>query len=209
MTAKLSYSDHIESIVSKSSQKLGLIKRHCNMVCQTQAKRTLYIAIVRSLFEHCSPIWRPTSENGLNKFEKIQKRAVKFILNEQYASYSDTEYKEKLYELKLLPMSLKFLYTDLSLLHKIVYSHIPLQLPPYLHMYNRLSDFTRTTRFQSERDDLHIVCTERARLESFEQSFFYRTHLAWNLLPLSLREVRNPSLFSTKLKNHMLDFGVT
>ena len=179
------------------------------MVCQTQAKRTLYIAIVRSLFEHCSPIWRPSSDNGLSKFEKIQKRAVKFILNEQYASYTDTEYREKLCELKLLPMSLKFTYTDLSLLHKIVYSHIPLQLPAYLHMYDRQSDFTRTTRFQSERDDLHIVCTERARLESFEQSFFYRTHLAWNLLPLSLREICNPSLFSIKLKNHMLEYGIT
>jgi hypothetical protein len=209
ITSKLSYTEHIDNIVSRSSQKLGLIKRHCNMISDKHAKRTIYLSLVRSLFEHCSQIWRPSNSYGLEKFEKVQKRAVKWILNETENSYSTTEYSKKLEELKLLPICLKFLHADLTLLQKIIYSHIPISFPSYLHMYNRDADFTRPTRFQCERDNLQIVCTERARIDPFSQSFFYRTHTAWNELPLSLREISDQCEFSVKLKSHLLESAVT
>ena len=33
----------------------------------------------------------------------------------------------------------------------------------------------------------------------FNNSYFYRTHLMWNRLPLSLREIIRPSIFKAKL----------
>ena len=47
ITSKLSYTEHIDNIVSRSSQKLGLIKRHCNMISDRHAKRTIYLSLVR------------------------------------------------------------------------------------------------------------------------------------------------------------------
>ena len=44
-------------------------------------KRSLYIMIVRSLFEHCGELWAPVEFVAANKFEPIQKRAVKWITN--------------------------------------------------------------------------------------------------------------------------------
>ena len=37
----------------------------------------------------------------------------------------------------------------------------------------------------------------------FNNSYFYRTHLMWNRLPLSLREITRPSLFKVKLIEHI------
>ena len=37
-------------------------------------KRSLYITIVRSLFEHCGEIWAPNAVVAEQKFEPIQKK---------------------------------------------------------------------------------------------------------------------------------------
>ena len=40
---------------------------------------------------------------------------------------------------------------------------------------------------------------------AFANSFFYRTHLSWNKLPLNLRQIASPGEFKTELKSHMWD----
>ncbi len=84
MHPKLLYNKHHLAILAKASQKLGLIKRNCSITTCKNARKTLYISLVQSLFEHCSQIWRPTTATQIQKFENLQKRAVKWVLNETY-----------------------------------------------------------------------------------------------------------------------------
>ena len=44
------------------------------------ALRTLFCALVRSQLEYCTVVWSPQTARNINKLEKIQKRATKFIL---------------------------------------------------------------------------------------------------------------------------------
>ena len=44
-----------------------------------------------------------------------------------------------------------------------------------------------------------ILCNPRRTI----QPFFYRVHLSWNNLPLSLREIIRPSVFKKKLLDHL------
>ena len=37
----------------------------------------------------------------------------------------------------------------------------------------------------------------------FRHSYFYRTHLMWNLLPLSLRQIIGPSAFKVNLTDYI------
>ena len=60
---------------------LGLTKRTCHFLVNTRTKRTLYLALDWSQLEHCSVIWRPLTQTKLDKFESIQKNAIKWILN--------------------------------------------------------------------------------------------------------------------------------
>ena len=39
----------------------------------------------------------------------------------------------------------------------------------------------------------------------FENSFFYRTHLKWNELPLELREITSPSTFKEHVIRYLWD----
>ena len=63
MTPKLRWDHQVDRLCSKASQKLGMLRRNCYFVEDTKRSRTLYLAIVRSLFQHCSIIWRPTNLN--------------------------------------------------------------------------------------------------------------------------------------------------
>ena len=53
VTSNLSWGDQTEYIYSKASSRLGLLKRTLHFVKCPKQKRVFYLAIVRSLFEHC------------------------------------------------------------------------------------------------------------------------------------------------------------
>ena len=74
---EFTWHEHQQSIITKASQMLGLTKRTCDFVTNRNRKRTLYLTLVRSLFEHCVTVWRPTETANIDKFERLQKNAVK------------------------------------------------------------------------------------------------------------------------------------
>ena len=53
----------------------------------------------------------------IDMFEKLQKRAIKWILREQHESYSDLVFLNKQQDLDIIPMKFKFLYSDLVLFY--------------------------------------------------------------------------------------------
>ena len=70
-----------------------MTKRICYFVKNVSQKRSLYITLVRSLFEHCGEIWGPNPVILIakNKIEPLQKRAVKWILGEMNKKYNTTK----------------------------------------------------------------------------------------------------------------------
>ena len=159
MTPKLNWAEQCNRLCSKASQKLGLVRRNCYFVNDTAKARSLYIALVRSLFESCCIIWRPTNQTLSDKIERIQKRAIKWILSEEAISYSSWEvYIRKCKEVNLLPMTLRFDLNDILFLHKVIYGLKPVSLPPYL------SFFVGQSRLRSSHlDSLSLVSSLQPR----------------------------------------------
>ena len=104
VTSKLNWEHQQQCIISKASRQLGLLRRSCHFIENCTQKRSLYITIVRSLFEHCGEIWAPNAVVAEQKSEPIQKKAVKWILNELNINYTQKDYMKRLYKLDLLPM---------------------------------------------------------------------------------------------------------
>ena len=158
-----------------------ITRRTCYFVNDIKRKRTLYLTLIRSQFEHCSPIWRPFSKTMLNKLEGLQKRCVKWILSEEYLKYNSyITYIQKCRQVNLLPLTKRFDLNDLIWFHKILYNLIPLKLPDYL------SFFDGNSRLRScHLDNLSIISSLQARslnINCLKKSFFYRTHTEWNAL---------------------------
>ena len=102
----------------------------CHFIKNRRQRLILYKTMVRSLFQHCAEIRRPSTKVPLSKFEAVQKRAVKWVFMEDH----EQVYNSKLIELDLLPMELRFVYGDLKLFHKIINNETCVELPEYLEL---------------------------------------------------------------------------
>ena len=56
---KMSFRSHIDNVVAKGNQLLGLITRTCNEFTDPMCVKSIFCAIVRSCLEYCCPIWCP------------------------------------------------------------------------------------------------------------------------------------------------------
>ena len=78
---------------------------------------------------------------------------------------------------------------------------IPVKLTNYLTFFSGHSRL----RF-SHMDRLSLVSSVLPRgnsIYNLNKSFFYRSHSLWNSLPLDLREIKEPSIFKFRLKQHL------
>ena len=195
----LTWCDHHLHVINKASQMFGLIKRTCHFVINSTRKRTSYLAMIRSQFEHCSIIWRPVTDTHLDKFESLKKNAIKWILNEIFVSYSDKEiYLKKCKLVNLLPINKKFDLNDLIFFYKIIDGYIKVKLPNYVNKFNRASRL-RNNHLDSECYVCHLNnhnCFQRSPLF---QNFYYRVTYKWNKLPCQTKISPNIATFKSKV----------
>ena len=198
----LNFNLQCESLLSKANQQYGLVKRTCQFVNDIKRRRVLYLTLVRSYFEHCSPVWRSGGESMMKKFEKFQKKCIKWILFEEELSYSvPSTYIRKCRQANILPLALRFKVNDLVLMFKIIHGFIPVTLPTYLTWFNGTSRLRKT-----HMDRLSLVCSlipSTSSSRPLEKPFFYRTHSLWNSLPIEIREITALSMFRSKLEKHL------
>ena len=98
---------------------LGITKRTCHFIIEPRKRRSLYLSLVRSQFEHCSSIWRPNTETEILMFEKLQKKAIKWIYGEQNHHYDQETYVNRCMQTQIIPM-LKFFPGQLAFCKKAV-----------------------------------------------------------------------------------------
>ena len=97
----LKWDNHYNHISAKAYRQLGLIKRTFSSINSVFTKKRLYLSLVRSQLTYGSMLWRPLPIKDITSFEKIQRRATKFILGHNSTNLS---YKERLIRLNILPL---------------------------------------------------------------------------------------------------------
>ena len=88
-------------------------------ILRTEVRRTLYLALVRPLLGYATQIWAPQSIELIVKFERIQRRATKFILKLPYSS--NISYKSRLQTLNLIPICYWHELLDLTFFFKLTH----------------------------------------------------------------------------------------
>ena len=205
INTKLNFNGQCERLYSKASQFLGLAKRTCHFVKDIRRRRALYLSLIRSQFEHCSPVWRPVHKTMLEKLENFQKRCIKWILSEEFYSYGCyEEYLRKCCHVNILPLAKHFDYNDLTLFFKIIHSLVPLKLPYYLEFFDgnsrlRTCHLDKLSLVSSIMPNCSNAASETNKNSVLYKSFYYRVHLLWNELPFEIRECECLPSFQNKL----------
>lgn len=191
----LTWSTHISYIISKAYKTLGLVRRtfsHCSSI---NAKKLLYISLVRSILTFSSQVWRPYLKKDIIALEKVQRRATKFILND-----FSSDYKTRLQQLQLLPLMMTLELND------IIFTVNALKHPAdHFNILDFISMPSSCTRSSNK----FKLCHTYSSTSKSKHLFFSRIPRLWNSLP-SIDISRPVSVTKHELKkffhNHFLTY---
>ena len=71
---------NISKIASKANSTLGFLRRNLKG-CPSKLREIAYFSLVRSLSEYCCPVWDPYMQCDVDKLNKIQRAATRFVTN--------------------------------------------------------------------------------------------------------------------------------
>ena len=92
LSNKLQGDSQENQMCAKSQRLIGFLRR--NMYgCPAAIKERSYMTLIRPLVEYCRPVWSPHLTKNINKVERVQRVAARFVTRRPYrrsAPYSVT-----------------------------------------------------------------------------------------------------------------------
>ena len=165
----LSGNSHIDNSCNKASQILGLLRRNLKK-CSIRTKSIAYQALARPHLEYATPAWDPHTKSNIDKLEKVQRRAARFVLNNYtYPPAPSSSVTAMLASLEWQPLHTRRTVTRLTLFYKMV--HETIAIPNHM-----LTPGYRRTRTTHPHKYLQMQC----RINQLKYSFLPRTIIEWN-----------------------------
>ena len=78
LSETLEWEAHINRITSEANSTLGFLRRNLK-ACPPKLRETAYFSLVRSSLEYSSAVWDPFRQKDIDKLEKIQRSAARFV----------------------------------------------------------------------------------------------------------------------------------
>jgi hypothetical protein len=183
---RLSYKNHINSIVSKALNRIGILFR--GFLCRDlYFLRKAFVTYIRPVIEYCSVVWSPCFKKYIDLIEKVQKRFSKRI-----PCLRALPYKERLSHLNLQPLELRRLHFDLIFYYNILNDNSPIKKDDFFKFHFPPVSSRRPTPF-----------IQKPRLASKQllSSFRYRSVDCWNSLTPETKNLTSILAFKKSLKN--------
>ena len=179
ISPKLLWHDQVNKVRSKANQMLGLIRRSTAEMTVINARRLLYLQLVRSNFGYASQVWCLQSIKLIEDIENVQRRATKYILNLGFTT--NVSYITRLHQLELLPITYWHEYLDMVLLYKLInnYTYIDESALPIIAESGK-------TRRETNENVIRFVIPF-AKTVTYQSSYLIRACKTWNVLFSDLR----------------------
>ena len=172
---RLSWKYHIESVCSKCSSALGLLKKVMSSL-PTSLRKQLYQTLVQPHLDYCSVVWAECSLQDAKKLDSIQRRGMRLILNESYEC-SSSSMRERL---GWMPPSDRRSMRRLLCIRRSLTGGCPRYLKKIL-----LTNEEFGCRRTQGSDQLHLPYPKSNWLG---KSFIYTGGRDWNQLPQYIRD---------------------
>jgi hypothetical protein len=186
LSSNLSWTHHINKITSKASQNLGFLKRNFHSA-KPETKAAAYRSIVRPTLEYSSSVWDPYQENDIQKLNNVQRRAARFVTN-NYSKAPGTV-TDSLNLLQWESLERRRQNSRLTLFYKIHYGLVDITPSQYMTPYTRHSRHFHHLAYQ----------IQHTPSDYMKFSFFPRTIVEWNSLPVYVVSADNATAFRAAL----------
>ena len=185
----LMWNNHFQHVSKKISTYLWLLSK-IRFYLSVEHRLMFYNAYIKPHFVYCSTVWSNTSTGNINKITKLQRRACKLILSQDY-----TDIQEALKRLNLLSFDQAIFLNKAKLMYK-VYNNIA---PVYLHELFQMRDIN----LDNTASNLRSVAQKnyllpQAKCNLYKGSFSYSGVVVWNSLPTSIKLASSLDTFVKK-----------
>lgn len=182
---KLKFENHVGNICTKASQQLNALIRIRRNLNYKQRLR-IYESFILSNFNFCPIVWHYCSVRSTRKMESIQKRALRFLIDDHESNYT-------------------------QLLQKVKMSSLTLQRMKYIAIeifkcLNGLNPNFMSDMFNIKDSKYDLRKSKSMEVPSFKtvsygkKSFSYNGCHLWNQLPDNIRNANSLSQFKNVLK---------
>ena len=83
---KLNFNEHVCRICSKASAQISALQRLTGLL-DYPSRKAIYTSFIASNFNYCPLLWFFTSRESIDKLDKIQERALRFVLKDHISDY--------------------------------------------------------------------------------------------------------------------------
>lgn len=183
----LQWRTHIDNVYSSAYRSLCFLKRKLKHAT-SNAKITAYKTMIRPILEYASIVWSPNKKVDINRLEKIQRQAARFILNKYKRTDSVTE---MLSQCGLQSLETRRRIARLKFLFALYNNHLNIEPELYLNETHK-----RSRRLNHNK----TIQPYNSRIDVFKYSFFVQTIEDWNQLPDYVINSANMSQFESSLE---------
>ena len=114
-------------ITSNANKSLGFIKRNIKTK-HKGVREAAYKTIVSPQLEYASTTWSPYTQNQSQKIEMVQRRAIRWTMND-YSPYSSVTQMQQ--ELGWRSLDQRRADAHLCMLYKIIHGMVATEMPSY------------------------------------------------------------------------------
>ena len=207
ISSDLKWTTHINKITKKAQSTLGFLRRNL-LHCTENCRKTAYISMVRSLLEYSAVVWDPYQKSDIDKIERVQRKAIRFIKRD-YRSREEGCISKMAKELELPTLQERRGSLRLVMLYKVVEGLVP-GLPPQNFLSKsrprrqiRLKSFENceTSNILNKQVKNNSKCFEtiQATSNQYRNSFFVDTVVKWNQLDEDVVCAKTVEAFKTAL----------
>ncbi len=173
---------HIAKACNKATKTLSFLRRNLR-VRNVQANSLAYKGLVRPTLEYCCSVWDPHHKNQEYQLESIQRRAAIFVLRRYYNTSYVTNMLQQLNWESLCQRRAKMSLTMFYNLSQHAIVALPLPNVVQLPIRPRL-------RYH------HAFQVPYCSIDAYKFSFFLRTVVQWNNLPVSIAMAQSLDQFN-------------
>ena len=183
--ANLTFDNHVNNICLKASRQIGALK-HLTGLLDLPSGRAIYISFIVSNFNYCPLVWFFTSRASIMKIQKLQERALRFVLKDSIADYETLLSKGGVDPFRI--SSLKNMAVE-------IYKILNGMDPKYLSaLFSKVS-----TLYNLRYDNKLIQPLKRTTTYGIKSLAYYGTHLL-NTLPHDIKGALTLNDFKTLLR---------
>ncbi|MES9882533.1 MAG: reverse transcriptase family protein [Sedimenticola sp.] len=183
----LQWNTHFNNVCKKISSYLWLLSKIRSFL-SIEHRTLFYKAYIQPHFGYCNVVWGESSNVNISKFTKLQRRACKLILAEQYIDLNTS-----LQILNILNFDECVFFQKAKTMYKITNHLTPQYLCDLFEMRPDNSEQTNMT-LRSSTNRNYIVPKPRNTI--FKSSFSYSGAIIWNSIPLEIRKSNSLNTFS-------------